>query len=522
MTLTEPCFTVNDYLALNLPLNVCEAAIREKLSPEECSPISGLATIKQLQAIKTISVNKAKHKERRQKEEKREAEKLRREVTPEDLEEAEETAAAFAREYIFHHSPAEGVIIHYVRLRSDCYEVAMLNGSGEKVDSALSISFLHGKIAKEYKRYRDKYLKLIDYAANRKDSVLRAGDSVFLARVLDCISNLQINTLATPPIGVTNDPTEVSLCYFDLSLLKEGPTPTWDELLSRVNHPEHLLAFLYGVVYAKHSGRQVCSIVGGANTGKSSILKAMQSALGEKTCASLSARSLNDDKYLGHNILGKRFLVVGDCKAPRILSSETLHNITGEDLITSEQKYKDAQYFRPKATVMIMSNNPLKIDYTDNQMTRLLPFKMKSRKGNIDETGGRDEGWERKLCKEVWHALHRGKEIYERLSHNGHIFIGGVDFTENYDSSYFHFKKMTADYAKKEGAFTLCSELQTGLDKLCRKVKYAGQAEKVEENFNNYLKKIYGSETVMRADSQGIEDRYYTNLAITTDVCGGI
>lgn len=187
-----------------------------------------------------------------------------------------------------------------------------------------------------------------------------------------------------------------------------APTPNWDEFLSRLDHQDVFLAWLW-MLTLPVATRQVLWIYGGGHDGKTEATKVIASVLGG------AATTLNDGfldasgRWVGSQVYGKRLVLVDDTKLRQVLRRGIVHLITGRSLMKCENKGVDAFDFEPNAQVLLTSNWHPVIGRGRADKTRLIELEISA------GTQTPDYKWPERLREEFPALLARGKEAYERL-----------------------------------------------------------------------------------------------------------
>jgi hypothetical protein len=226
------------------------------------------------------------------------------------------------------------------------------------------------------------------------------------------------------PVSVTLSTDEYAYAYIDQSILNDGPCPAWDAFMSQMEPEgisEQFKAFIWSALDPVNMGRQICYIYddcASGKTGKSTIARVLSRGVLEQVVGSFNEKVLRNE--FGYAMVyGKRFLLCGDNKNPRILQNEELHNITGGDLVSIVYKGEMAFFAQIYARVMIMSNDPPQIDtYRQHETSRIILIRMNSKK--CTETSHYQNGvfvgdnsYEERLAKELPHFLYKCRDAYK-------------------------------------------------------------------------------------------------------------
>ena len=255
-------------------------------------------------------------------------------------------------------------------------------------------------------------------------------------------------TQSARPRIISNDANEFCLHYIDLDLYKSAsmaskPTPTWDRVRARFKDDDDFAvfkAFVWSIYDARNHGRQILYLYDGGFTGKSGILNAVGSLLGEDACMSFQKDSISNQFSMA-KAEGRRLITIGDNKNPNLIRSEKLHLLTGGDFVDCERKGKDSYRCKMDCKILASGNVPLQIDAkARNERTRVIPLQLavseedllKDRliatheDGSPRLTADREyiflgsANYEDNLIKEFPYFLAKCRESYERLcpTHN--------------------------------------------------------------------------------------------------------
>lgn len=202
--------------------------------------------------------------------------------------------------------------------------------------------------------------------------------------------------LESMPTELTDDPEVPAFYCFDHDDLEEGEHPNWDSWLTRMDREARPVfrAWIYSIFDPDNKGRQLIWLQDRGYSGKSSVINAIQRYMGGKGVASISKDSMSD-KFGYSQIFGKRLVVYGDTKNPKLLHSEKIHSLLGGDPVQIEKKYADAFTAEIHAKVMVASNIPPEVDLgARNEITRLIfiplfdpPLDVMKQYCQLDENG---------------------------------------------------------------------------------------------------------------------------------------
>jgi hypothetical protein len=136
--------------------------------------------------------------------------------------------------------------------------------------------------------------------------------------------------------------------------LFEGPTPLWDEMMSRVTNSQALMAWI-GSLFAEESDRQqYVWLHGQGNDGKGSLARFLKRALGH-VYTSQEPPSLND-RFWTWSIKDARLVVFEDCNNTGFVTTGLFKSLTGGDWVRAEIKGGKVLSIQPKAKYLFLSN----------------------------------------------------------------------------------------------------------------------------------------------------------------------
>jgi hypothetical protein len=233
---------------------------------------------------------------------------------------------------------------------------------------------------------------------------------------------------------LTNDPAEAARAYFDLNLIKPGPTPDFDGFMLSIDEAcrDSLMAAIYATFFAKSHLNQYIWIHGEGGDGKSSLLNAIAEYAGDHLACSLG-QTMNSEFGL-ENAVGKRMVILSDVKTGLSVKSQLIHNLTGHDPLSINRKNKPIITARLDPIVWIAANSAPDVNFDNrNEARRCLyikmcepPVEVKRKFYFTDENGnfvldanGKpiNNGYDLQggLVREMPHILYKCKEAFERV-----------------------------------------------------------------------------------------------------------
>jgi hypothetical protein len=289
--------------------------------------------------------------------------------------------------YFRWYADIDGAISYYIKMAGDKETYALTK---DPMKGAAAVEWANGQTLEELMRKH--YLKL---AREKKVDFLFADDGTVdntegNTKVLPTISEYwskfikniwESDTafrLPERPVEISTDPEQPAFFFFDRSVLQEGPHPVWDEWLSRMPtySREVFMAWIYSIFDPANIGRQCVWLQDRGYSGKSSVARALSKFMGERCVGAVSHGSLSN-QFGYSTVYGRRLVIYGDNKNPKLLHLEKMHSLLGGDIVNIEHKGRDAFAAAIHCKVLIASNTPPEIELSArNEITRLLYFKL--------------------------------------------------------------------------------------------------------------------------------------------------
>ena len=223
------------------------------------------------------------------------------------------------------------------------------------------------------------------------------------------------------------------------------------------------------------------------NTGKSSLLRLIDSMLGEGRTAAIDLKELDNgsgNRFMLGSMRGKRLIECGDQSSAAISDSSTFKRLTGGDLQKIEEKGKQGDYFRFAGGVVIASNQIpyFQDDHGKHMIDRIQMIPLQH------TILAKDSDLENRMLQEKsaifnWFmvGLKRIRENNYQLTECGSVTAFMQEYRENNDSLY---KFLTEHYEITNGRKDLVSKSDFDLeyhDWCSRTNAAAGWADRVSE-----------------------------------------
>ncbi len=143
--------------------------------------------------------------------------------------------------------------------------------------------------------------------------------------------------------------------------------PCWEQFLGNLTGNDRCLRQrileMIGVILSGYPSKSFFFLEGESNTGKSQLANFFKDILGKNACTALNNVSQLGQKWTPASLFGKLLCLCGDMPNAPLDSKAigTIKQLTGDDLIRGEFKYKDAFTFENTAKLLFVSNYPLQI-----------------------------------------------------------------------------------------------------------------------------------------------------------------
>lgn len=130
---------------------------------------------------------------------------------------------------------------------------------------------------------------------------------------------------------------------------------------------------MIGVILSGYPSKSFFFLTGESGTGKSQLVNFLRDVLGTSACVALNDISQLGQKWTTGSVFGKLLCLCGDVPDAPLDSRTigTIKQLTGDDLIRGEFKYKDAFMFDNMAKLLFVSNYPLRIPNPEREQALL-------------------------------------------------------------------------------------------------------------------------------------------------------
>lgn len=233
----------------------------------------------------------------------------------------------------------------YVRTSSDTNELKYLTSTMEE-------------------RHLQKLYNYMLYVTNNQN-IAHMPDKIAKKHLQDLIRSRSFHINVSHIAAISNVTHEYCFSYIPLEQIRElnkgGTTLAWDNFLLQFNldvERELFMAFVYSIFKADNFGRQILWLQGAGLSGKSTVVNVIADELklyGEHLVRTIAGK-FNFDKYSFDGLDQARLSIVSDTKERALLSRPEILQITGNDYVHVQGKFKQAKTIKIFNKVIAVSN----------------------------------------------------------------------------------------------------------------------------------------------------------------------
>jgi P4 family phage/plasmid primase-like protien len=164
---------------------------------------------------------------------------------------------------------------------------------------------------------------------------------------------------AWPPQPLPHDPDVLSTVQMSVDWNPAAVCPRFDAFLASALAPGDVDRMWEVIGYLLMSGNplhKMFLLTGSGFNGKGVLLRALTALLGTASVSSVSLHSLANDRFTRVGLVGRTANICGDIDATYIEHTGLLKQLTGEDLITAEHKFRPAGQFTCWAVPVFSAN----------------------------------------------------------------------------------------------------------------------------------------------------------------------
>lgn len=159
----------------------------------------------------------------------------------------------------------------------------------------------------------------------------------------------------------------------------DGPTPFWDEILSRMENAEAFLAW-WGSLFVVNSDRaQAVWLSGAGDNSKGVIIEMLSYIFGvNRGFKAAEPWKSQPSPFWRKSILGARVICFNECNDPKFPLTEGFKSLTGDKYHQIEGKFAHAFAAELNCKILIASNEQAEISGEHSETKRLIPCPMQS------------------------------------------------------------------------------------------------------------------------------------------------
>lgn len=261
-------------------------------------------------------------------------------------------------------------------------------------------------------RHLQKLYNYMLYVANNQN-VAHMPEKIAKKHLQDLVRSKSFHINVPNIASISNSIHEHCFSYIPLEQIRElnknNQTPAWDNFLLQFNlevERELFMAFVYSIFKADNVGRQILWLQGAGLSGKSTVINIIADELkryGEHLVRTIAGR-FNFDKYGFDGLDQARLSIVSDTKDRALLSRPEILQITGNDYVHVQGKFKQAKTIKIFNKVIAVSNvSPFvsinKLHETSRMLYLRLDTELCKQRFNYWYKNARG-GWKEQLHKE--------------------------------------------------------------------------------------------------------------------------
>lgn len=198
---------------------------------------------------------------------------------------------------------------------------------------------------------------------------------------------------------------EDGLCMRRLPFeLRLGPTPVFDEMMSRISNAEALQCYIGSLLVDESFRQQYVWLHGQGGEGKGALARFLATSLAHTY--SSQQTPMSSDRFWTHAILDKRLVMFPDCNNTTFVTSGLFKSLSGDDEIRVEVKGGKVLHQQLKAKYIFFSNEKPALSSEEADKRRVIYCETSKFKGKIDPE------YQDKLWAEGGHFLSKCLTMY--------------------------------------------------------------------------------------------------------------
>jgi Family of unknown function (DUF5906) len=152
--------------------------------------------------------------------------------------------------------------------------------------------------------------------------------------------------------------------------LEEGPTPTWDKVMSKMSNSEAFRHFIGSLFFDEAKQHQYVWAHGLGGDGKGSMNRFLKRVFG----ASYRSKQppAQNDKFWTHGLIGARLVVFPDCNSQGFTTGGLFKSLSGGDPVDVEAKQEMSFTAELQAKFLFLSNEKPNVSCETADMRRII------------------------------------------------------------------------------------------------------------------------------------------------------
>lgn len=216
-------------------------------------------------------------------------------------------------------------------------------------------------------------------------------------------SNTGFRIQKLPP-AFSMDPEEMTYNFVRLSL-KDGPTPVWDDFISRCGaNGKALMAYTWSLFEKDKPTHQYLFLRGPGGDGKSSYTEWIQQIVGDSAYCALDP----NDKQWAAQCVGKRVGFWPELNNTRFVMNSNFKQITASEATTITQKYEKSYTAILDIKFILVTNQSIEISGDLSQKRRIILIDLSENKNFIPN-------YKQKIKEETNAFLFKCKQAFNEL-----------------------------------------------------------------------------------------------------------
>ena len=161
-------------------------------------------------------------------------------------------------------------------------------------------------------------------------------------------------------------PEYLTLSKFPIVYNPDAECPRIERFLGEVVQDTHklreVLKFIGYILLKSCKYEKMEMLLGGGSNGKSVFIKMLEAFVGRENVSNVSLQEMEDDRFARARLFGKTLNCYADNKSQKLKETGNLKTVISGDTIEAQEKFKPRFSFRPRAKIVVSTNNPPETD----------------------------------------------------------------------------------------------------------------------------------------------------------------